>query len=253
MTEEPRDSFFGATISEYIAGKCFEAQCDGVAFAGILDQGRRGYGYEGEALLAFLRRVLTAMMEAGAHPVLGGNGTEYSWLVQKQYGERPAEIAENVVRAWVAQGMPDDAWLSGWLWFTVEDNCEPHPGWKDGQPPGARDRGAGLIAFNGFTTVAWHLDEEDLAFWLLASEGRRRLGHEAEALLSFLREALHILLKQGARPVLGGPDGARRARERYGEEPSALIEAVLREWADRGMREEEERDWLWFRDRGRPD
>ena len=122
MNEEPRDSFYGETISEYINGVCFEAQCDGVAFAGILDQGRRGYGHEGEALLAFLRRVLTAMMEAGAHPVLGGNGTEYSWLVQKQYGERPAEIAENVVRAWVAQGMPNDAWLSGWLWFTVEDN-----------------------------------------------------------------------------------------------------------------------------------
>ncbi len=93
-----------------------------MAFAGILDQGRRGYGYEGEALLAFLRRVLTAMMEAGAHPVRGGGDTEYSWPVQRQYGERPADVAENVVREWVARGMPADAWLAGWLWFTVEDN-----------------------------------------------------------------------------------------------------------------------------------
>ena len=122
MIEEPRDRYDGATISEYIADLCSEVQCDGVGLFLLIRTGRRGYGYEGEALLAFLRRVLTAMMEAGAHPVLGGNGTEYSWLVQKQYGERPAEIAENVVRAWVAQGMPNDAWLSGWLWFTVEDN-----------------------------------------------------------------------------------------------------------------------------------
>jgi hypothetical protein len=122
MIKSPRERFFNRTVPEYIRGNIWEMQNDGVGFWGIADMGRRGFGYEGAELVAFLRNVLLEMMKAGARPVLGGGGSGYYWLVQEQYGSQPAEIVENVLKEWITRGMGEED--AGWLWFTVRDCYE---------------------------------------------------------------------------------------------------------------------------------
>lgn len=113
MTSERREKFFGATVDEVIAGHLGELESDGIAFAGIIGEGRYGFEFSGEELTDFVRRCLTAMLEAGAKPVIGGGGTRYTWIEQPQYGSTTQEIVDNVIAEWLANGDPDH----GGLWF----------------------------------------------------------------------------------------------------------------------------------------
>ena len=73
------------------------------------------FGLEGEALTDFVRRSIYALLEAGAKPVLGTN-TPNVYELQPQYGQTNTEIAEAVIREWLAQGAPSPAPWTG-LWF----------------------------------------------------------------------------------------------------------------------------------------
>ncbi|WP_342362835.1 hypothetical protein [Terrarubrum flagellatum] len=113
MTNERREKFDGQTINQVITGYLDELKSDGIAFAGIIDEGRRGFEFSGEELIDFVRDCLTAMIEAGAKPVEGGGGTRYTWIEQPQYGSTTKEIVDNVIAEWLAKGDPDH----GGLWF----------------------------------------------------------------------------------------------------------------------------------------
>lgn len=117
MTDERRDKFLGRTKNDVIEGHVGELESDGVALAVIISQGKYEFDLEGDELIDFVRRCVTAMLEHGAKPVIGGGGTRYYWIEQSQYGSTTREIVDNVIAEWLANGDPDH----GGLWF-----AKPH-------------------------------------------------------------------------------------------------------------------------------
>src|SRR5690242_16822576 len=104
MREEPRHKYYGDTLSDYIVQVANELPIDAVGMWQIVPGGRNGFGLEGEALTDYVRRCIAELLSRGAVPVMGGGDTGYYWIAQPQYGSKPDEIIENVVREWLANG-----------------------------------------------------------------------------------------------------------------------------------------------------
>jgi len=117
MSEEPRHKYFGVSLNDYIVQIANELPRDAVGMWQIVPYGRRGFDFEGDALTEFVRRCIAELLSRGAIPVIGGGGTDYFWVAQKQYGSTPEEIIENVVVEWLAGGAKDED--PGGLWFAI--------------------------------------------------------------------------------------------------------------------------------------
>jgi hypothetical protein len=126
MTDEPRHKYYGDLMSDYVVQVANELPVDAVGLWQIVPGGRRGFDLEGEALTAYVRRCIAELLSRGAVLVIGGGQSENEWIVQRQYGTRPDEILENVVREWLANGAQDED--PGGLWF-----ARPGTAWT---PPG---------------------------------------------------------------------------------------------------------------------
>ena len=126
MTEEPRDRRFGVPMSDYIVQVANELPVDAVGMWQIVPGGRRGFGLKGEALTGYVRSCIAELLSRGAVPVIGGGDTGYYWIHQPQYGSRPEEIIDNVVREWLANGAQDED--PGGLWFALPEKCKAR--WK---------------------------------------------------------------------------------------------------------------------------
>ena len=80
-----------------------------------------GFGLEHDALTDYIRRCIAELLSRGAIPVIGGGGTPYHWIAQKQYGSKPEDIIENVVREWLANGAKNEN--PGGLWFALREDA----------------------------------------------------------------------------------------------------------------------------------
>lgn len=127
MTEEPKHLLYGYPMSEWIKMVANELPDDAVGLWQIVPGGRRGFGLEGDALADCVRRCIAELLSRGAVPV-GGGGLEgkHDWIAQPQYGSEPAEIIENVVREWLANGGKDED--PGGLWFALREYTWFPPG-----------------------------------------------------------------------------------------------------------------------------
>jgi hypothetical protein len=119
MTQEPRHWRFGTPMSERIRRVANELPIDAVGMWQIVPGGRHGFKLEGEALTDFVRRCIAELLSRGAVPVVGGGQSEHEWIVRRQYGSRPEEIIDNVVREWLANGAKDED--PGGLWFALRE------------------------------------------------------------------------------------------------------------------------------------
>jgi hypothetical protein len=118
MIGEPRHKFYANTISEHILEVASELPIDAVGMWQIVPGARRGFDLEGDALTDYVRRCVTELLSRGAVPVFGGGPDgPHDWIVQRQYGSRPEEIIENVIREWLANGAQDED--PGGLWFAL--------------------------------------------------------------------------------------------------------------------------------------
>ena len=117
MNGEPRHKYYGHLLSHYIIQVANELPVDGVGMWQIVPGGRRGFGFEGDALTGYVHRCIAELLSRGAMPVIGGGDTKYDWIAQKQYGSTPEEIIENVVQEWLANGAKDED--PGGLWFAI--------------------------------------------------------------------------------------------------------------------------------------
>jgi hypothetical protein len=119
MTEEPRDRHYGTPLSEVIVQIPGELPIDAVGMFQIVPKGRDGFGFYGDELTHFVRRCIHALLDAGAVPVRGGKGTEYEWILQKQYGTLKYEMTEAIISEWHA--MPDDPLVlcGEGVWFAL--------------------------------------------------------------------------------------------------------------------------------------
>jgi hypothetical protein len=125
MTDELRDKYYGYTISESIALTPGELPIDAVGLWQIVPDGRDGFGLSGEALDDFIRRTITALLDADAVPVRHVPGSQFEWDVQHQYGTTREQIIEGIIAEW--HTMPDDPLVlcGEGVWF-----ARPRPGRK---------------------------------------------------------------------------------------------------------------------------
>jgi hypothetical protein len=126
MSEERRHWHYGTPMSQWIREVANELPHEAVGVWQIVPDGRRGFDLESDALTDYVRRQLTELVSRGAIPVRGGGGTDHYWIVQRQYGSRPEEIVENVMREWLARGATEED--PGWLWFALPENAWTPPG-----------------------------------------------------------------------------------------------------------------------------
>jgi len=118
MSDEPREKRSGETMSDYIVQVANELPIDAVGMWQIVPGGRYGFDLEGDALTDYVRRCIAELLSRSAVPVFGGGPDgPHDWIVQRQYGSRPEEIIENVIREWLANGARDED--PGGLWFVL--------------------------------------------------------------------------------------------------------------------------------------
>jgi hypothetical protein len=108
-------------MGDWIEQVANELPFDAVGMWQIVPGGRRGFNLEGDALTEYVRRCVAELLSRGAVPVVGGGDTGHYWIVQRQYGSRPEEIIENVVREWLANGAGDED--PGGLWFARAESA----------------------------------------------------------------------------------------------------------------------------------
>ena len=115
MNTESNHRTYGLTVGEWIAKTPAELDDDAVGLWQIVNNGRRGFGLEGAALVDFVVRSVVELVKAGAQPV-DSRESGRLWRVKPGYGEQPEEIAKNVVAEWQLSGQDPD--VSG-LWFAL--------------------------------------------------------------------------------------------------------------------------------------
>ena len=82
-----------------------------MGLGGIIDDGHRGFGLEGEALVEFVRKSLRTLVEAGARPWHWGTPEDIDRDIPLHYGnDTPDEIVEGVIADWLASGGGDLEW-----------------------------------------------------------------------------------------------------------------------------------------------
>ncbi|MGO4441632.1 hypothetical protein [Rhizobium sp. RAF56] len=123
MRFDTRHRLYGHTIAEHIKTVAEELPIDAVGLWQIVPAGRYGFDLSGGELAEFVQRCVTALLERGAKPVMGGGGTKYDWILQPQYGETNEEVANAVLREWLDAGARDTD--PGGLWFAL---LSPHVG-----------------------------------------------------------------------------------------------------------------------------
>jgi hypothetical protein len=105
MSEEPRDAYYGTTLSERIGQYLHQLSSDAIYFAGIVSVGRMRFKLEGAELINFVRKCLNSIVEFGAIPVGGKKGVKYDyWVPLPSYGSTKGEIVENIIKEWLAKG-----------------------------------------------------------------------------------------------------------------------------------------------------
>lgn len=118
MTNRNINPVTGASEEEYFAHYRKEVHDDrvGMGLETIVGTGRHGFGYDGDDLIAFVRRAVAAMVAEGARPHHFGPSNRGFCSPPHEDGpvhygdDTPDEIVEGVVATWVAEGMKDLLW-----------------------------------------------------------------------------------------------------------------------------------------------
>ena len=118
MSAEPRDKYFGDSISEWCWFLPNELEDIGVGLATIVQAGRYGFELKGLELVDFIRRSLYALVDHGARPRHSGSLTHPDRDILLHYGnDTNEEIVEGVIADWLASGAGDLEW--GDFWFAL--------------------------------------------------------------------------------------------------------------------------------------
>lgn len=88
-----------------------------------MDKGRLGLHFEGRDLLDFVDRVIVRLVHAGATPADDALFSPENPRGLAHFGsDTPEEIADGIVAAWVAAGMPDLEW-GDWRFNSAENRA----------------------------------------------------------------------------------------------------------------------------------
>lgn len=112
---EPVHRSFGYSIQESIDGLVNELEIDAVGMWQIVPKGRVEFGLEGRNLADFVRRHVSALVDAGALPQkVEVRGGQKQWIPDPSYGTDREAIVERVMSEWLADPIDPDV---GGLWF----------------------------------------------------------------------------------------------------------------------------------------
>ncbi|NLH79562.1 MAG: hypothetical protein GX458_01785 [Phyllobacteriaceae bacterium] len=125
MSELIRGKSTGETIENYLPRYVGEIANDeiGIGLCSIVGEGRDEFGLDGPALMNYVRRALVVIASSGATPEDASLVTSENPQGLAHFGtDTPEEIADGVVAAWVAKGMPDPEW-GDWRFNTAENRA----------------------------------------------------------------------------------------------------------------------------------
>lgn len=133
MNGELRHKYYGTTVQEWISKVPGELPVDAVGLWQIVSSGREGFGLSGDALVDFVSRCLTGLLNAGAKPVIGATDNEHIWMLV-DYGDKPETIIETIIREWHNAGRDPDG---GDVWFALPHIYEEmrSPDWPAREKP----------------------------------------------------------------------------------------------------------------------
>jgi hypothetical protein len=115
MSGELRDRVYGLTVDEYVSQVPAELAVDAVGLWQVFAYGREGFGLSGEPLADLVRQSILALLAKGAKPVVGARDGLHFWYAVN-YGEKPEEIADAIIREWRLTGPDPDP---GGVWFAL--------------------------------------------------------------------------------------------------------------------------------------
>jgi hypothetical protein len=124
MINNQKDKVYGMKMSEWISRVPNELDRDAVGLWQIVPAGEINFGLAGGDLIDYVRRNINALLDAGAVPVRGGNGTGFDWVRQSHFGISKASIIEAVIAEWQRVGNDVDDLMDS-IWF-----ARPRPGSK---------------------------------------------------------------------------------------------------------------------------
>ena len=122
MNNDPKDKVFGTAMIEWIARAPNELPRDAVGLWQIVSAGVVNFDLSGSNLVEFVGRSIMALLDAGALPVRGGNGTSHFWIYQPQFGATKDAVRRGVIAEWQRIGNDVDDLMDS-IWFAL-----PRPG-----------------------------------------------------------------------------------------------------------------------------
>lgn len=114
MNAEPKDRYYGVTLSEWIKNIPNELEIDAVGFWQLVASGRDSFEFNDTDLLNFLNLAINSLLDKGAKPVRASENGE--WIVQNQYGKESGVIASNILKEWSEAGVDPD---EDGIWFSI--------------------------------------------------------------------------------------------------------------------------------------
>jgi hypothetical protein len=117
MEVDPRLQGADDDVDGYVQALVDELEIDAVGFWQIAPVGTSSFGLDGDALDAFIRRVLLALFDGGARPVVGRKGVDH-WILKDDYGSDPAAVAEAIISEWRESGSKEPKPYDS-LWFAL--------------------------------------------------------------------------------------------------------------------------------------
>ncbi|MDX8503809.1 hypothetical protein [Mesorhizobium captivum] len=116
MDWSKRHRGYDMSAAEWIALVPNELAIDAVGLWQVIPVGRHEFELVDEDLEEFTKQALNSLLTKGAIPV---TGQDQRWVAEQQYGTKPEEIIENVVKKWLSKGMRDPD--VGDVWFATAD------------------------------------------------------------------------------------------------------------------------------------
>ncbi len=95
-----------------------------------------------------------------------------------------------------------------------------------------RHKDYGTTLSEWIVLIPGELPVDAVGLWQVVPAGRDGFGLEGDALVDFVRRAIHALLDAGAVPVRGGKGTGYEwlAQKQYGTTRDEITEAVIQEW-----------------------
>jgi hypothetical protein len=109
--------FSNQTVGSWLNKMPNELEIDAIGLWQIIPAGTRNFCLAGEDLEQFTRRAIAAVLERGAVPARGIEGSGGRWRRTVEYGQTNAEIVNNIVSQWLDHSTrePD----VGDVWFVL--------------------------------------------------------------------------------------------------------------------------------------